>query len=81
MTYRGSPGRETDRAARTAATPTATNSEDAPAITAIGGRRKRASITYAATASIAYLVKNFTSARTRPGTSDDAAQTPFFKPR
>jgi hypothetical protein len=40
---------------------TATTSEEAPANTASGGSRKRAIITYAATASIAYLVKNFTS--------------------
>src|SRR5438552_11489823 len=40
---------------------TATTSEDAPATTARGGRPKRAIITYATAASIAYLVKNFTS--------------------
>ena len=56
-------------------------------MTAIGGRRKRAIITYAATASIAYLVKNFTSAQPRPAVPEpppDAASTsasmPLFTP-
>src|SRR5207248_2164152 len=46
---------------RKASIMTATTSEDAPPKTANGGMRKRAIITYAATASIPYLVKNFTS--------------------
>src|SRR5437588_459648 len=40
-------------------------SEDAPATTATGGRRKRTTITPATAASIAYLVKNFTSPAAR----------------
>ena len=43
----------------------ATRIEVAPTITPIGCRRKRASITYATKASIAYLVKNFTSGQMR----------------
>src|SRR5579864_961974 len=59
-------------------------SEDAPANTAIGGMRKRAIITYAARASIAYLVKNFTNCRTRcprPPPAPANASTPPLIPR
>ena len=63
--------------------------EDAPATTATGGSRKRAIITYAAAASIAYLVKNFTSpmaarprpARTSPPTVPTSASIPALMPR
>jgi hypothetical protein len=67
---------------------TATTSEDAPAQTATGGNRKRAIITYAATASIAYLVKNFTSpiavprrlVAPPPETAPTTASTPPLMP-
>src|SRR4029453_6190163 len=57
--YREFPERE-DAIVRTAAAPAATTIEVAPTITPTGGRRKRASITYATKPSITYLVKNFT---------------------
>ncbi len=48
---------------RAAAAHAATTGEDAPTISPTGLTRKRASITYATEASIAYLVKNFTSVK------------------
>ena len=67
------------RAAATRAA--ATTSEDAPASRPTGLTRKRASITYASDASIAYLVKNFTSGKTRPFWPESAESTPLRMPR
>ena len=62
---------------RAAANAAASTSEDAPTKIPMGCRRKRTSITYAATASIACLVTNFTSAPRRRRASQRRVRRPF----